>query len=445
MDSNQGYLSRAWHDLTQDPKWWQPILILSLVSFIPIVGNLFVAGYLLDWAREGAWGMSRGFTHKMGNAAKRLKWGFFAVVIAICWTLPVSIIGSCLSILPLIGVIIYIASYVLTLILSVIATSACVRMSIYDKIGAGLQFTRIWNMARQDASGLARCFFISLLKVVPVIIAIVIICAISIPLMLAGGMGSYAVMSNPSDADAMIALVSAITGGGLLVVIIVLAVLFVAVVAYTACEALAYRSYGYWVAQFEPAKWNGVNDPMPFEPGYVERKAPAQPHAADAQASEAEQGSSFAKTVDAAAAAVTAAGTAAVAAADKVADKAAQAAQGFKTEPVGQKGEASADNEPIVVEAKVAEVQGAAVADAADKNKETVSDEGAKLAAIYREAYDKAHGDGDVADSDSATPEPAEQADEAQGQETQESVCPSCGAPVSAAHKFCTNCGTKLQ
>ncbi len=432
MESNQGYLSRAWHDLTQDPKWWQPILILSLVSCIPIVGGLFVAGYLLDWGREGAWGMTRGITRKVGDATKRLKWGFFAVVISICWTLPVSIIGNILSAMPVLGIILYIASYVCTLILGVIAMGANIRMTIYDRIGAGLQFKRIWNMARKDAGGLARCFCISLLEVVPVIVMVIIILIACGPVLIASGTGAY-MGTSMSYVDNTAALVTALIGGGLLITLIVFVLCFVALVAYTTCEALAYRAYGYWIAQFEPAKWNGMDDPMPFEPGYVARQAPVPPQADDAANTE----SGFEKTVDAAAAAVAAAGATAAAAAQKAAASAAQAAQGFKTEAVNSDDTAAQEAaEPAVVEAEVVGVQDVS-ADAAPASDAQTA--GEKLAAVYREAYDKTHGE-QSAEAEPAADEPAADADE-----QKPSFCPQCGKPVEGSPNFCANCGSKLQ
>ena len=72
MEKTTGYLSRAWHDLTSDKGWWQPIVILALVTLIPIVGPLIVVGYMLDWGREAAWGMSRGLPRTVGSVGKRL-------------------------------------------------------------------------------------------------------------------------------------------------------------------------------------------------------------------------------------------------------------------------------------------------------------------------------------------------------------------------------------
>lgn len=387
--NNQGYLSRAWNDLTQDPKWWQPILILALVSLIPIVGGLILTGYMIDWAREAAWGMDRGFTRKVGDAGKRLKWGFFAAVIAICWVFPISIIGSMFAVIPVVGWIIAIAANVLVLIAGVIAMAASIRMSIYDRFGAGMQFSRMINMAKHDAGGLARCFCITLLQIVPIVIATVVVFIAFAPLLMGLNFSDMDVYSPA----ATMGVTSAIVGGGAFAVIVTLIIAFITMIAVTACQALSYRAFGYWTAQFQPEKWNGMGDPMPFEPGYVERGfSTASNPAQEPEGAKAPE--NFAETKEQAAAAAGAVGAAAAAAANKAVDTASEIAQGFRTEKVDP--EAEDADEPAVVEAEVVAVE----------------DEPAAPAAA----------DDDVATS-----------------------CPNCGAPVTATQKFCTNCGTKLQ
>lgn len=415
MNSNQGYLGRAWRDLTQDPKWWQPILILSLVNLIPIVGSMITTGYLIDWAREGAWGMDRAFTRKVGDAGRRLKWGFFAVIISICWVLPISIIGELFAIVPVVGWLIAVVANVCVLIAGVIATAATVRMSIYDRFGAGLQIGRMMTLAKRDAGGLARCFFISLLKAIPVIIGCVIIFIAFAPL-LAGLSFTNADMYTT---DVTLGFATAIMGGGLLAVLVTFVIMFVMMVAVTACDALAWRAFGYWTAQFEPAKWNGMYDPMPFESGYVGRTGAVASNPADEPEPEAAP-ADFAKTKEQVTAAASAVGAAAAAAAGKAADKASEVAEGFKTEKVDPAAKAS--NDPIVVEAQVTDVSGEAQ-NATNTSEQPYSE---KLAAIYRESYEKHHG---TAGSEDAKP----------------LTCPNCGNPVEPSNKFCTECGARLQ
>lgn len=429
MNSNRGYLGRAWRDLTQDPRWWQPVLILSLVNLIPIVGSLITTGYLIDWAREGAWGMDRAFTRKVGDAGKRLKWGFFAVIISICWVVPISIVGELFAVIPVIGWLIAVVANVCVLIAGVIASAASVRMSIYDRFGAGLQISRMMNMAKRDAGGLARCFFISLLKVIPVVVGCVIIFIAFAPLLA----GLSFTGSDLYSADITLGFATAIMGGGLFAMLVTFVIMFVMMVAVTACDALAWRSFGYWTAQFEPAKWNGMNDPMPFEPGYTARSTYEASNSASKSGSD-NATTDFTEAKEQVAAAASAVGAAAAAAASKAADKAAEVAEGFKTEKVDPAEETN--NDPIVVEAEVTDNEAAtstepaetadATADAGDATDAGEQSYGERLAAIYRESYEKHHG--------------------TTGNEGDEPLtCPNCGNPVEPSNKFCTECGTRLQ
>ena len=50
-----GFMS-SWRMLTRDKGWVKPLLVLTLVSWIPIFGRIAVLGYGLEWARLTAWG-----------------------------------------------------------------------------------------------------------------------------------------------------------------------------------------------------------------------------------------------------------------------------------------------------------------------------------------------------------------------------------------------------
>lgn len=45
-----GFMS-SWRMLTRDKGWVKPLLVLTLVSWIPILGQIAVLGYGLEWAR----------------------------------------------------------------------------------------------------------------------------------------------------------------------------------------------------------------------------------------------------------------------------------------------------------------------------------------------------------------------------------------------------------
>lgn len=400
MEKTTGYLGRAWRDLTSEQGWWQPVVILALVNLIPIVGPLIVVGYMLDWGREAAWGMSRGLPRTVGSVGKRLKWGFFAMVIVFCWVIPLSIVGGILAVIPLLGWLVAIAAEVCCLVAATIACAGCIRMTIYDRIKGGLQFSRILKMAKLDAPGLACCFGISLLSAVPAIIGG---CLIMVGVLPAAGLAGYA----SSGATGMLSegvAVTAAVGAGLFGAIFAFVVAVVIAICSVGAQALSYRAYGYWVGQFQPAKWGGIEDPMPFEPGY-------RPHAASAPSSNvgADEGyESFQDAAAAATAAAAAAGAYVKEHAGHAAEAVSEAAAGFKTEHA----------EPAAAEPVQAEVVSVEPANAGELEEAPAEPE--------------------------AETEPEAKATEPAGEQEAAAVCPGCGAPVETNHKFCTNCGQQL-
>ena len=403
MEKTTGYLSRAWRDLTSDKGWWQPVAILTLVGLIPIVGSLIVLGYLLDWGREAAWGMSRSLPRTVGSVGKRLKWGFFAFVILLCWVIPLSIVGGLFSIIPLIGWLIAIAAEVCCLVAATIGCAACIRMTIYDRIKGGLQFSRILKMAKLDAPGLACCFGISLLSAVPAIIGA---CLIMVGVLPAAGLASYAGHGATGMLSEGVAVTAAV-GAGLFGAIFAFVVAVAIAICSVGAQALSYRAYGYWVGQFQPAKWGGIEEPMPFEPGYRSRS-----HAAPSQEPAA---TSFQDVAAAAGAAAATAGAYVKEHAGQAAEAVTEAAAGFKAEHV----------EPDETRDEPLEAQVVSVENAASTQLEEPAQGDAGEAATAEEP---------------ASTEPAEDAEE-----QAESVrCASCGAAAQPHHKFCTNCGQPL-
>lgn len=85
---DEDYLSRSWKMLTRAPGWIKPILLLTLVSFIPIFGLIFVLGYTLEWARLTAWGIDSSPKQSGVDVGACLSCGWRALLVMLCWTIP---------------------------------------------------------------------------------------------------------------------------------------------------------------------------------------------------------------------------------------------------------------------------------------------------------------------------------------------------------------------
>lgn len=410
MEKRTGYLSSAWHELTSEQGWWHPVLILGLVSLIPIVGMIFVAGYLLNWAREGAWGMTRGIAHEVGDLGKRGKWGLYAIVISFVWILPFALVGALLDLIPVVGWLLGLLLEIGAIIAGVIASAACVYAVIYDKLGAGFQFKRLVNMARRDAGGLARCFCIGLLPLLVGVIAAGLVSLVALPFV-AGtaaltGMGALTGASFVHGLSTVsIEPLLGIFGLGLFGMLLITVITVVAQMVSVVLQALLYRAYGYWVGQFKPAEWGGYKEPMPFEREDAEgrgdasgRRAPSNPNNAAKDAPTAsgaqgkgdgEDGVTFDDVKEKAAAAAGVAGAyaqqAAHSAAEAVSSAAAEVKAGFATEKKPEAPEGA--EQPVEVEAKVEDV-----ADGAKEKAHEVAERAKDKAEDAKEAVrEKAH------------------------------------------------------
>ena len=183
----RGYFKTAWSDVTQSPHWVTRILLLALLSFIPVFGWIVIAGYLWGWARDMAWGVhaplpERIFENADGTLYSR---GFFAAVIAVVCAVVMSVLQSAgglistgsfagsafvwgdvhsiyqtVAPLGLVSGLLSLFSFAVLCAVSFIVTLfkwvGTMRMSIYGRLSAGFQVSRIWAMIRHDFKGILR-------------------------------------------------------------------------------------------------------------------------------------------------------------------------------------------------------------------------------------------------------------------------------------------------
>ena len=77
-----GFMS-SWRMLTRDKGWVKRLLVLTLVSWIPILGQIAVLGYGLEWARLTAWGVESAPKQRGVDYGKVISTGARAFLITI--------------------------------------------------------------------------------------------------------------------------------------------------------------------------------------------------------------------------------------------------------------------------------------------------------------------------------------------------------------------------
>ncbi|MEG1517900.1 MAG: DUF4013 domain-containing protein [Raoultibacter sp.] len=288
-----GYFKTAWGDIKSSPGWAGKLFLLALVGLIPIFGQIVIAGYLYGWARDIAWGVRGPLPqHLFGNEDGKLySRGFFVCVLGVvCSFVPLfmqmlfdAVTGTsnafygedfrhALAPFMMSSGFFVMISMVFSVLLSVVASFffwiGSMRISIYDRLSAGFQFSKVWAMFRQDPHGLLRIFGMNL---VAGLVLGAIACAVCFFVVFVGiffGIfftsaigGSFSGMSSGFDALTM-GLVFALLIG---MIVLALAVGYLVTAAVLFVEMLTARALGYWTCQFNVAAWRGQDDPLPFE------------------------------------------------------------------------------------------------------------------------------------------------------------------------------------
>lgn len=264
-----GYLRRSWNALTSDEDWWKSVCILSLISLIPIIGPIAVSGYCFRWAREAAWGIEEPLPRGKGDLGAAIKSGWFVFLPTFVWAMVISIAFTLLCLIPYVGgflgVILLLASIVAMIVVYVMV----LRGVIYDKMGPGFQIGQAWKMCREEPEGLVRVFGVGIVcstvtlffAMIVYILVFCLVALLSIQPYASSSAAAHYTYGNGyngygiSTMDLSTAIPSCIFA----VIVFGLIALFV----QTTATALVTRSLGYWMAQFEPARWGSSSAGVP--------------------------------------------------------------------------------------------------------------------------------------------------------------------------------------
>lgn len=300
------YFRTSYGDIKGSKGWFGKICLLGLIEFIPVFGQMTVYGYAWEWAHKAAWGVDTPMPKKIYSrpGSKMLRWGWFALVIAFLIALIPGIvmsIGSWFSSMGMetgiytatgrymvvspgnfgfaaLGWVVNVIGIVLAVFACVISWVGTIRMTMYDRLGTGLQIGKIWAMIKQDFGGIMRIFGMVILFEIIGGIIIGIIVAIILALVLGATLTPLILMASSGGYPD-----SAIVGYLVTLVMTMLPLLllisYVWFVYSVFVQLLLARAVGYWTRQFNVAAWGTKDDPLPFEVAGGQPDAPHPPHA----------------------------------------------------------------------------------------------------------------------------------------------------------------------
>ena len=254
-------------------------------------GWIVIAGYLWGWARDMAWGVhaplpERIFENADGTLYSR---GFFAAVIAVVCAVVMNVLQSAgglissgsfagsafvwgdvhsiyqtVAPLGLVSGLLSLFSFAVLCAVSFIVTLfkwvGTMRMSIYGRLSAGFQVSRIWAMMRHDFKGILR--ILGMWLIVSFVAGIAIALAVSVVIFAGILCVSFFASTGVHASDA--SFLPIVVAAMILMLVALAVALFAAFLGVMGC-ALVVRAVGHWTCQFDVANWRGQDDPMPFE------------------------------------------------------------------------------------------------------------------------------------------------------------------------------------
>lgn len=287
------YYRTCSNDIKSSPGWFKNILLLGLLSFVPVFGQMCTSGYAIEWGHKAAWRVQSPMPYKLFGRenSKMLRWGWFALVIELVFLIVpyiVYTIGGSISDasqVPSLGMyshgtgagygnaagvafggIVEFVGLLGIAFAGLLSWAGIIRMTIYDRLGTGLQFKQVWKMAKRDFGGLLRILGMEL--IVGAVICLLGFAVFAVSLFVGGAsflfalLGSYAYgfhgsMGAASLADFVMMIMT------ILPLLLLDAYIVSCMLVYA--DLLVGRAVGYWCAQFDVPAWGKKDDPLPFE------------------------------------------------------------------------------------------------------------------------------------------------------------------------------------
>lgn len=294
MLSHQLGFASSWKMLTRDRGWIKPVLVLALIGWIPVLGQIALLGYAYEWARLTAWGVDS--APKQGGVAygKVLGTGWRALLVAVAMSLVVSLIDFILfgnvfalaafpamtstasaGMLLLEGgasLLRYVLMLAVNLLLGTFVSVAVMRSVIYDSFSAGWRLDRIFQMIGRDVGGFFKVYATALIAgLINWLFATIVSFVASLVLVAAfvGAVGSAALSGGASEEALVDAIIHSLVQIGptplLLIAVLGIAVLYVGAVLGTALELVSVNAVGQWFCRFDVARWGTSSDPLPVD------------------------------------------------------------------------------------------------------------------------------------------------------------------------------------
>ena len=300
MLSHQLGFGTSWKMLTRDKGWIKPLMVIALASWIPVVGQIVVLGYGLEWARLTAWGVDSAPKQRGVDLGKMMITGGLAFLISLIVTAVLGVVGFfCLrgiysSVISNSGLTAVVTSgflqgvisafinggidalpfvllAVLNLAIETFVLAAQLRATLYDGFAAGWRFDRLAQMVARDAGGFVHtCLICAASTVVSAALGLVVtLCG---QFILYRGL-MFGLFAGSFGFNTQQILMPGHTGIVAVIIIAVAAVfaLFAFQVVKVAFKLVSVNAMGQWFQRFDVGRWGVSSAPLPDGVPYGKR------------------------------------------------------------------------------------------------------------------------------------------------------------------------------
>lgn len=290
----------SWKQMTREKGWYKPILILALVGWVPILGQIAVLGYAFEWARLTAWGLDAAPKQHGVNVGKVLGTGAWVFLVYVSQVIVASVVLGLLTAgavdmvtSPLsLGLKLFpnadgdafdvgILGAALGLLVGAFIQAAMMRATLYDGFTAGWRLDRLFEMVGRDFGGFMRTYLAMIIASVIVVLVDLVFLIPTGLIVLGGSMGFLYALGTGFHHGYMLSggIDGIITGliqqmfsfnpaMLLLTVLLFLVFAFVCRATAVAMQMVAVNVTGQWFSRFGVDRWGVSSDPLPDDVPY---------------------------------------------------------------------------------------------------------------------------------------------------------------------------------
>lgn len=275
----------SWKMLTRDKGWIKPVMVLALVGWVPILGQIALLGYGLEWARLTAWGVDAAPKQRGVDYGKVLATGGIAFLISLTMGLALAAVnlmltggwysaalfpaavslftGSLIDVARESSAFTALVMLVIDSLMGTFTAAAMMRATLYDGFSAGWRLDRLFQMIGRDVKGFGRLYLISLAGNLINAAYSLLAAALGSVAVFGGVMGlAMGVRANGSE---MVGRMLMSVGPGVVVVGVVafLAIAFAGAIISASVQLVFLNATGQWFCRFEVSRWGVSSAPLP--------------------------------------------------------------------------------------------------------------------------------------------------------------------------------------